>query len=171
MANLPDLFRTNRSMFSEFFRDLDELFGLQSSGVPQASSGESRWLNPVIDIDDDGKNYVLTVDVPGVQKADLKIDIAENVITISGERREQFGEGKRSSGRMYGRFNRSFTLPPGTDSEQVKANYENGVLSILIPKAETKQRRSIEIQESKGASKDGEKAGQVKSPNEQAPRH
>jgi HSP20 family protein len=74
---------------------------------------------------------------------------------------------------MYGEFSRSFTLPSGTDPDQIKAQYENGVLTILVPKVETKQKRAVEIQEGRRDEMGSEKK-QVKQQakqSEENPRH
>lgn len=146
MANLPDVFRSNRSLFSDFFRDLDELFKMGNRSFPDIGDVGSEMIQPTVDLQEAGENYMLTFDIPGVKKEDLKIDLTDNVITVSGERRQEWNEGQTSRGRRYGKFQQSFSLPQGVDSEQVKAHYDNGVLEVLIPKPTGSQRRSIDIQ-------------------------
>lgn len=146
MANLPDLMRTNRSLFSEFFRDLDDLF-LTGYPTAQTQSGRQNFVQPKMEVHQDDKNYVLSFDVPGVPKEDLKIDVVNNVLTISGARRNSTANRTESY-----TFQRSLTLPNGVQADHVQANYEHGVLEIVIPKERAQEKRSIAIGEKRGQS-------------------
>ncbi len=147
MANLPDLMRTNRSIFSEFFRDLDDFFNMSYGNLPHLSGMANDFVQPSMDLHENDKNYILSFDVPGVRKEDLKIDCTNNILTITGERRQNFGEGKEQRGTRFGRFQRSITLPTGVTADQIQAHYENGVLDVVIPKVEMQERRSIQVGE------------------------
>lgn len=91
------------------------------------------------------------MDAPGMTSDDIDISLENNVLTVSGERRSGWSEvDERSatwhlSERRYGKFSRSFVLPRDVVQEQIEALFENGVLSITIPKSERSRRRRIEI--------------------------
>lgn len=144
MANLPDLMRSNRSLFSEFFRDLDDLF-FTGYPVAQAQAPRANFVQPKMEVEEDEKNYVLSFDVPGVPKDELKIEVVDNVLTISGARRS--ASANRSESYT---FQRSLSLPTGITADHVQANYEHGVLDIVIPKERVQERRSIAIGQGRG---------------------
>jgi HSP20 family protein len=90
------------------------------------------------------------VEMPGLTPDDISVDLEANVLTISGEKRESRQEGDERdtwhlNERRYGRFSRSFVLPRGVDSDRVQARFENGVLTVTVPKSEQARRRRIEI--------------------------
>ena len=106
-----------------------------------------RWI-PAMDVVEADGQYVLRADLPGLSEGDVKVELDENVLTISGERKSE--RERRSAGyyrveRASGSFSRSLTLPEGVDADDVQASFDNGVLEVRIPKpAEAKPRR-IEI--------------------------
>lgn len=93
--------------------------------------------------------YHVDVDLPGVKKEDIKVDLKENVLTISGERKSKEEIKEKDYYRLetkFGKFSRSFTLPDDADVENIDASSDNGVLEIVIPKlAKLAGSRSIEI--------------------------
>jgi HSP20 family protein len=103
-----------------------------------------RWI-PAMDVAETEDSLVLRGDLPGMTEDDVDIEIKDNVLTVSGERRsesEQRGEGYHRVERAFGRFSRSLTLPQGVDAEKVEAKFENGVLEVQIQKpAEAKPTR------------------------------
>jgi len=118
-----------RDMFNRW-RTLPGLRGRWESALPS--------FNPRVDLREEKDRYVVTVDLPGVDKSDIRVELNDRLLTISGRR---FGE-KRSSGRHflrmereYGEFSRQILLPGPVNSEGMKASYTNGVLTITIPKA------------------------------------
>jgi HSP20 family protein len=118
------------------FRLLDELF--RTSGNGSRVTG----FTPVLDVRNTEDAYLVMVDLPGVKPEDVSIEISEQVLTISGSRVPvETGEAQLVE-RPYGSFVRNLTLPKGVDSEQVKAQYNDGVLTLHIPKpAETKPKK------------------------------
>lgn len=144
MWNLPDV----EEVFERAFRDP---FSLLEEIRPTVMTQE-RWFSPNFDIDETGDAYLLSVDLPGVKKDNVKIDLSENILTVSGERKQEYesksGE-TRHYGRSYGRFQRSFALPGTVDVNGVEATLEDGVLHIALPKSERAKPRSIEIQTGK----------------------
>jgi HSP20 family protein len=109
-------------------------------------------LAPRIDVEEDEDSYELTVELPGMKQEDVQVELNQNMLTISGEKRASFddrGEKKRRSRwseRSYGRFTRSFTLPHDADADRLEARFSDGVLTISIPKSENAKPRTIQIQ-------------------------
>ena len=93
--------------------------------------------------------YHVDVDLPGVKKEDIKIDVKENVLIISGERNFKEEVKEEDYYRVetrFGKFSRSFTLPESVDIENIEASAENGVLEVVIPKLEPKENvRTIDV--------------------------
>lgn len=92
---------------------------------------------PAVNIKDDKENYSLELAVPGMKKEDLKINLDKGMLTISSENKEEKEEKKGDYTRRefcFNSFSRSFSLPENIDEENIKANYNDGVLSLVIPK-------------------------------------
>ncbi len=109
---------------------------------------DSAVWSPVVDIVEDNDNYVLRFDLPGVEKKDVKMNFADNTLSISGERKSV--EEKEDSTchrieRVYGKFYRSFTFPTNVDAEKISASYKDGVLTVTVPKAEESKPKQIVI--------------------------
>ena len=113
------------------------------------SNGTSS--KPAVNISENDKNYVLEFAVPGIDKKDLKIDMNEDVLTISSEAKNETEESKDGYKRKefsYSAFSRSFYVPEDVDTEKIEANYKDGILSVSLPKEEevkNKITRKIEI--------------------------
>lgn len=167
---LPDLIRSNRSLFSEFFRDLDSFFDmggasnrrvfsqlfrdmddlLASNRAPLMRGREQSWVPAAVDVQENDNSFLLSFEMPGVRQEDIKVDVSNNILTVSGERFQELTEGERAE-RSAISFQRSLTLPTGTPADQIQAQYENGVLDVVIPKSSESQRRSIEIQQGRAS--------------------
>ena len=105
---------------------------------------------PEADVVESEDTIRVMVEVPGFRPEDLAVDLEGNVLTISGEKREQRTEGDQKSKwhlaeRRFGRFTRSFILPRDVEQERIEARCENGVLHLRIPKSEKARRRRVEI--------------------------
>ena len=103
-------------------------------------SGGSSFV-PKVDILEKDQAYELHVAVPGMNKEDFKIDLKDNYLTISGERKftnEKKDKNFRSVETQYGAFSRSFSLPENVDGTKINAKYNNGILELTIPKDEKK---------------------------------
>ena len=106
---------------------------------------------PAVNIREDEKSYALDLAVPGMDKKDLKIDINEDVLTISSESKNETEESKDGFRRKefsYKAFTRSFYIPENVNREKIEATYKDGVLSINLPKQEeekSKVTKTIEI--------------------------
>lgn len=124
---------------------MDRLFdGIFGSRTGAAARPLSRWI-PAMDLVEGGDALVLRADLPGMTEADVAIEIKDNVLTISGERKsehEENGESFYRAERAFGSFSRSLTLPDGVDPDAVAATFANGVLEVRVPKpAERKPHR------------------------------
>ncbi len=127
-------------------RELDQIF----DHFFQPSSTLAEGFKPKCDINETKDHFYLSFDLPGLKKEEIKIEVQDNVLTISGERvRESKSENDESHWhfeRAYGRFERSFNLPATVAAEKIEAQFENGVLNLVLPKAEVAKGRTIQIQ-------------------------
>ena len=92
---------------------------------------------PAVNIKEDEKNYVLDLAIPGMDKKDLKIDINEDVLTISSESKNEKSEereGYKKKEFSYSSFCRSFYIPENVDRDKIEANYKDGILNVSLPK-------------------------------------
>jgi HSP20 family protein len=123
---------------------LDEFFGPSPLG---AAMGGARSAWPAVDVEEDDQAYYVCVEAPGIQREDLDVEIDHDMITVRGERRRnESGPRSRWSERSYGRFVRSFSLPPDASPEQARAEFRDGMLTLTFPKHEQARPRRIEIQ-------------------------
>lgn len=127
-------------------RAIDHMFDNFRCGASEPS-GVTSW-QPAVDIIEKESSYVVTVDLPGVKKNDVKITIKDNTLTIQGvrsfEHKEKDGGFQRIE-RSYGTFQRSFTLPATVKSEAIEASFEDGILSVILPEVEEPKLKAIEI--------------------------
>jgi HSP20 family protein len=106
-----------------------------------------RWI-PAMDLVEADDEFVLRADLPGVTEDDVNIEVEDNVLTISGQRKtehEERKEGYYRVERASGSFSRALTLPEGVDPESVTATFENGVLEVRVPKPEQRKPRKVTI--------------------------
>ena len=132
-------------LFNQPFGPLFRLAGLEPALT--ASS-----FVPPVDIYEDEHNIVLTAETPGITDKDLDITVENGVLTVSGERKMENEEKQDNFHRIersYGRFTRSFTLPPTVDEDRVKAEFNNGVLKITLAKREEAKPKQIKIEPGK----------------------
>ncbi len=153
--NLPDVRReaSNRDisrlqrniqqMFNEFLSPLPDLWGYGRDLSELAFS-------PPVDVEETDDAYLLNFDLPGISKEDVQIELRDNQLVVSGERKEETEEKEERGNRLvkeryYGTFMRSFMLPSNVNADQVEAQYEDGVLWVRIPKAEAAKPKRVEI--------------------------
>jgi len=106
-----------------------------------------EWA-PLVDIAEDDKEYLIKVELPEVNKDDVKVTVESGTLTISGERKaekEQKGRKYHRVERYYGRFERSFTIPDDAEPDNVKAEFKDGVLRVHLAKSEKARPRQIEV--------------------------
>src|SRR5215211_6044342 len=117
------------------------------STTPGNATAARRWT-PAMDLLETEEQFVLRADLPGMSESDVSVELEDNVLTVSGERKtehEDKREGFYRVERSFGRFSRSLTLPKGIDPEAVTARFENGVLEVRVPKPEERKPRKIAI--------------------------
>lgn len=115
---------------------------------------EGVWM-PRIEAGLEGDSFVVRADLPGVKKDDIQVEVTDDAIIISGERRhehEEEGEGYWRSEREYGRFYRSIPLPEGAIAENAQATFKDGVLEIRMPAPPEEARRGRRIEITEGSS-------------------
>ncbi len=106
-----------------------------------------RWL-PATDLIESETHYVLRADLPGVSEEDINVELDNDVLTISGERKAEHQDGHAGYyrvERISGGFRRSLRLPEGVDAEAITASFERGVLEVSVPKPEQRQPRKVQI--------------------------
>jgi HSP20 family protein len=147
----PTLWRSNSSsMWDDAFsvrRDFDRLLNRFAGGQGETLSA---WA-PSVDVEESRDEIVVTAELPGVQPDDVNVTVENGILAINGEKREERQETGADANtyvieRRYGRFERSFTLPSSVSADQVKAEFDNGVLRIRLPKTEQAKPRRIEVQ-------------------------
>lgn len=113
----------------------------------------AHWT-PSVDIKTEDKQYLIYVDVPGVEPDDIEVSVEQNALIIKGDRHtekeEKEGEWTRTE-RFSGSFFRQFTLPANADSDKIDAHTKNGVLEIVIPKKKVTEKKRVSIKETKEA--------------------
>jgi HSP20 family protein len=148
-ANEPQLKETemlyNLTTASPIFglrREIDRLF-------EDTFTRDGNAWTPAVDIKETGNDLRLDLELPGLKPEDVEITTDNGVLTIRGEKRSERKEGEENRyhlvERSYGSFTRSFTLPQGVDENQIQADFQNGVLSVHIPKAALPQPKKIQI--------------------------
>jgi HSP20 family protein len=137
-------FRELSSLQSEMNRLFNAAFDTPTT---PGNGGARRWT-PAMDLLETDEQFVLRADLPGMTESDVSIELEDNVLTVSGERRtehEDKREGFYRMERAFGSFSRSLTLPKGVDPEAVNAQFDRGVLEVRIPKPEQRKPRRISI--------------------------
>jgi HSP20 family protein len=129
--------------------EMNRLFGTVFDTPAPGGNGNTlrRWM-PAMDLVETEDQFVLRADLPGLSDGDVNIEVEDNVLTVSGERKsehETSKEGYHRVERAFGSFSRSLTLPEGVDADAVTAGFERGVLEIRIPKPEQRKPRKIAI--------------------------
>jgi HSP20 family protein len=132
------------SLQNEVNRLFDTVFDAPRGGN---GGGLRRWMPPM-DLLETDEHFVLRADLPGLKEDDVRIEVEDSTLTVSGERRSEHeanGEGYHRVERSFGSFSRSLTLPKGVDPEGVSARFERGVLEVRIPKPEERKPRRVAI--------------------------
>jgi HSP20 family protein len=127
--------------------EMNRLFNAAFDSPPGDGGAVRRWA-PAMDLLETDDNFVLRADLPGMTEDDVNIELEDNVLTVSGERKaehEEKREGFYRVERAFGSFARSLTLPRGIDAESVNAAFDKGVLEVRIPKPEQRKPRKIQI--------------------------
>lgn len=148
MRLLTPYWTTRRAATTDIFNEMERFF--EDFGRAPAMASAERTYTPACDVSEKDDGFMLCMDLPGFKKEDIKIEMNENVLTISGERKREVKADVEPKGhrieRYYGSFARSFSLPTNVDVEKIEAHYEDGVLNLHIPKTQVAAPRRIEIQ-------------------------
>jgi len=142
--------RRNRSV-NDLQREIDRMFGRFFPSLEQddeSPSSQAVWA-PRTDLVETDDSYRLQLDVPGMSKDELNINVKDNQLTVSGERKSERTEESEEYVRVersFGQFYRSFSLPRTVNANDIRASYDSGVLTISVPKSEEEKARKIEIQ-------------------------
>ena len=137
--------------FLSLQREIDRLFSDFTSGFPAMTSAFGNGatvLMPTMDVAETDKEIELTAELPGLEEKDVQINVADNVLTIKGEKKaekEEKDKNYRLVERSYGSFERSMQLPDGVNADAIKASIDKGVLKVVIPKPAPSQVKKVEV--------------------------
>ena len=140
-SDLPTLRGNMTSFMDRFMQDLIR--------PTEGEDFTGTTFSPAVDIKETPKEYLVTAEIPGIDKKDIHIEISDNLLSLKGERKfekEQKEESYHRVERSYGSFTRSFSLPTQVKADAIEANFMDGLLTVRIPKAEEKVPKKIEIQ-------------------------
>lgn len=142
--NVWSPFRHLSTLRDEIDRLFDSPLSALTSDSQQFLSG---WL-PTIDLYEEKDHFVLKAELPGMKKEDIDISLHGDVLTLSGERKEEETFDKAETyraERFLGKFQRTLTLPVAVQADKVQASYKDGILSVTLPKAEEAKPKQIQV--------------------------
>jgi HSP20 family protein len=142
---LPSIWRNTGLFTTPSVADFVERFFYNTPTVQRTD--DSVWA-PRVDVHETENEVILDVELPGLDKKDVKVEVKEGVLTVSGERRNERKvkeDGYRSVERHYGRFERSFGLGDTVDADKISAAYKDGVMTVTLPKVEKVKPREITV--------------------------
>jgi HSP20 family protein len=138
------------SIFSMSPFALMRQFAEEMDNAYHAFGGETKSWSPVVEVREGGGRFMVSAELPGLKKEDVKVQMTDEALILEGERKhekEETREGYYHSERSYGRFYRSIPLPEGVQSDKVSADFANGVLQVSMPVARVERKpREIPIQ-------------------------
>ena len=123
---------------------LDEAFG----AFPREDGAITAAWSPVCDVFEDKEAVKIVAELPGVKPEDVKLSLENNLLTIRGEKKqeaEERSERVHRYERSYGSFERGFVLPSTVDGDKISAQYQNGILTVIVPKVERARPREIPV--------------------------
>ena len=132
---------TRRFPFGDLAERFDRMF--EELGAPETGG----WT-PAVDVVEDEDKLVVRADVPGIEPEEVRIDVDDDILTISGEHEETTEEKDKRfvrRERRYGSFSRSMRMPPGVDPDAIEASSRNGVVEVTIPRPQPKEAKRIGI--------------------------
>lgn len=150
MRSDMDIFRP-RSAFGDWNRlqkQMNRLFDEFTDEFKEMQSLELPTICPSCDVEDTDDHFIVSVDMPGIAKDNIKVEVANNVLSISGEKKEEKERRTKNrylSERSEGSFFRSLSLPADVDPQKIEAAYENGVLKVAIPKAQATRSHQVSV--------------------------
>lgn len=144
-----DVARREYTPFLSLQREIERLFDDFTRGFPSVvSSGGRQELMPAMDVTETDTDIELTAELPGLEEKDVQINLADNVLTIRGEKKSERDEKTKDHHlveRSYGSFYRSLELPAGVDPDKIQASIAKGVLKVVVPKPAPAQVKKIEV--------------------------
>ena len=143
---LPSLWRNKRSLYRPSTEDYFDRYFYRWPSLEDET--DTAWT-PRVDINETDKEVTLDVELPGLEKKDVTVEVRDNTLTISGERtNEKKTDDKycRRVERHYGKFERTFSLSDEVDANKISAKYKNGVLSLALPKTEKALPKEITVE-------------------------
>ena len=137
---------------TDFQNRLSSMFNQEGSGSALGGDtflGEADWA-PAVDVSEDDDEYLVTADLPDVEKDQVKVTVEKGTLTITGERMQEKEEGDKKKKfhrveRSYGKYLRTFRVPDDVAADDVKADFKNGVLKVHLPKSEEAKPKALEI--------------------------
>ena len=126
--------------------DMDRLFDSPFGSFFRTPGSLRNW-SPALDVYENKDDFTVVVELPGLKKEEIDVSLHGDILTISGERKteeKKEGQGFRTE-RFYGSFQRTVTLPAAVDGKKVKASYKDGILKVVLPKAEEAKPKQIEV--------------------------
>jgi HSP20 family protein len=133
--------------FMSLQREIDRLFEDFTRGFP-AFAGNGGKMLPSMDVTETDKEIEITAELPGLEEKDVQINVADNLLTIRGEKKaekEEKDKNYRLIERSYGSFERTLELPDGVNADAIKASIAKGVLKVMVPKPAPAQAKKIEV--------------------------
>jgi HSP20 family protein len=137
-------FRDMVSIQDEMNKLFDDFLGRP---LMRTEWSEGVW-NPSVDISETKDNVIIKAEMPGLNKEDVKISMQDNMLTLTGEKKQEKEEKETNYHRIersYGAFSRSFSIPTSVKSDKIRATYKDGILSITLPKTEEVKPKEIPI--------------------------
>jgi HSP20 family protein len=128
----------------------DEVERVMKSAFGERGLTTAGAFTPALDVEETDDQFTILVELPGVAADEVEVSLEESVLTIAGERRfydNKEADGFRRIERHFGRFHRAVRLPDRVDADRVEAGYRDGMLTIVVPKAEESKPRRIQIQQ------------------------
>jgi HSP20 family protein len=132
----------------EPFAELGELRSRFDRLFGELAEGREHAWTPAIDVERDNGNLIMRADVPGIKPEEVKIEVEDDILTVSGEHEERKEEKDKSflrRERRYGSFRRSMALPPGVEAKEIKAKTRDGVVEVTIPLPKETKKETVTI--------------------------
>ncbi len=133
--------------FMSLQREIDRLFDDFTRGFPTFGNGKADLL-PSMDVTETDKQIEITAELPGLEEKDVQINVADNLLTIRGEKKaekEEKDKDYRLIERSYGSFERTLELPDGVNTDAIQASIAKGVLKVTVPKPAPAQSKKIDV--------------------------
>ena len=141
---LPDVWKRRGSLVAPTFDDLMDRFFW---GYPMERATDIAWT-PRTDIMESDKEVTIDVELPGMKKEDIKVEVKNGMLSITGERKQEnkyeSAESTRTE-RYYGKFERAFSLPETIDDGKISAEYKDGILTLKMPKTEKALPKEVQV--------------------------